>query len=506
MPRTAYMPYGVPMVTKFSPVFAQMIEQVLAQSEKEPLKVSGAEGVTYLRRHIQAEWDVSNVIVVGSDQVGLSMLLTAAGVTPGTRVLAPALASPMYFEAINALGAYADLVDIDENTWTIDPRCAESLVLGQTKAIIASHAFGFAPDMKELLAVAERHGLTVIEDGTWSAGGRYGGIRYQGRAVGSVGHFGYIACSYETPLRGISDSALLFCDDPALRQRLEDLVWTATLEQSEQCAGMNPYEERLLLLEMSMLPKWNERRKAISNRYREGLSSLPCKLPPDYGESYSSLFPLTLATLEVRDGLLKSLNEEGIAATRSCEFDVIESPLQGQEHRAQSPTSLLTTHSLLSQTLCLPCLPDMTDEEVEVCIAAVQSYFRSGDIYTLTPDLRLVVNGSQGTVSSLVHEAVVACQVLTANELSLLVLLLEAFPYYCPHELALARLTGAPIEVCRQQIEAADEQTLKDLLKDARTVLSGCRKKVLFLGLDLMSILETGWIARALPRKKAIVA
>jgi dTDP-4-amino-4,6-dideoxygalactose transaminase len=148
-----------------------------------------------LEHYVQQVWNIPAVLTVNSENATLEIVLAAAGVSDGTCVIMSALASEWMIATVNALGAEACLVDIDEATMTIDPIAVFQSINACTRAIIASHVCGFPPDMRKLMQMAGQYGISVIEDATWAAGGQYGGVRYSGQSVGSVGDYGYITCS-----------------------------------------------------------------------------------------------------------------------------------------------------------------------------------------------------------------------------------------------------------------------------------------------------------------------
>jgi dTDP-4-amino-4,6-dideoxygalactose transaminase len=137
-----------------------------------------------------ADLGVKHVALTVSGTFALSAAMTALGLGPGDEVLIPAHTYMATATAVLTSGAIPVLVDVDESI-TIDPDAIEATIGPRTKAIVPVHMWGAACNMDAIMAIAERHGLWVIEDACQGVG-----VGYEGRKFGSIGHVGAFSFNY----------------------------------------------------------------------------------------------------------------------------------------------------------------------------------------------------------------------------------------------------------------------------------------------------------------------
>jgi dTDP-4-amino-4,6-dideoxygalactose transaminase len=154
------------------------------------------------------------IIATNTGTAALHLGLLAAGVGPGDEVITPAFNFIADHQAIIATGATPVLCDVDEVTLGVDPDKVAALIGPRTKAIVPLYFGGVAGRVKELYAVAERHGLRVVEDATHAFG-----TRVEGRAIGS---FGDVTCFSFDPVKVITsiDGGAVVVGDPTVLERL----------------------------------------------------------------------------------------------------------------------------------------------------------------------------------------------------------------------------------------------------------------------------------------------
>lgn len=152
---------------------------------------------------------------VANGTAALALALTAGGVEPGDEVLVPALSfiasamAPLYQLAIPVF------VDIDPRTFNIDPAQLEAKITPRTRAIIPVHFHGLPADMDEILAIARRHDLLVVEDVAQAPG-----ASYKGRPVGSLGDIAAFSLNVQKNIPTCGEGGLVTTDDPVLHERV----------------------------------------------------------------------------------------------------------------------------------------------------------------------------------------------------------------------------------------------------------------------------------------------
>ncbi len=151
---------------------------------------------------------VKHAIGVNSGTDALIIGLRALGVGPGDEVITTPFSFFATAESISNLGATPVFVDVDEESFNIDPAAIEAAITPKTKAIMPVHVFGRPAAMDEIMTIAERHGLKVVEDCAQSFG-----ARYQGRQTGSIGHVGAFSFFPSKNLGAFGDGGLVATDD-----------------------------------------------------------------------------------------------------------------------------------------------------------------------------------------------------------------------------------------------------------------------------------------------------
>lgn len=136
-------------------------------------------------RALAARLGVKHALVTSSGTTALHLALIAAGIGPGDEVIVPALTFVATANAVRYTGATPVLVDIDPNTWCIDPAQIATHLTARTRAIVVVHLYGSPADMQAICALADFHGLTVIEDAAEGLGGRYHQSPHAGKPLGS---------------------------------------------------------------------------------------------------------------------------------------------------------------------------------------------------------------------------------------------------------------------------------------------------------------------------------
>src|SRR6202051_640312 len=128
--------------------------------------------------------------LAASGSNALAAAMTAVGLGPGDEIIIPSHNYMAPATSVLSVGAIPLIVDIDE-TITIDPKAIEAAIGPRTRAIVAVHMWGAACDMDAIMAIAQRHGLLVVEDACQGVGGGY-----KGRKLGSIGHIGAFSFNY----------------------------------------------------------------------------------------------------------------------------------------------------------------------------------------------------------------------------------------------------------------------------------------------------------------------
>jgi dTDP-4-amino-4,6-dideoxygalactose transaminase len=323
-----------------------------------------------------------HVVAVSSGTAALHLALDAIGVKAGDEVIVPSLTFCATVQAITAVGAIPVFCEIELDTLNIDVTDAASRITPRTRAIMPVHSCGIPCDMDELLPIAMRHGIAVVEDAAHAFGSSY-----RGRPIGS---FGDIACFSFDPIKNITcgeGGAIVLAGDALAdllrRKRLlginrdrwqrsgDDRPWSYRVEVQGFRYHMSNINAAIGLAQLRRLPWFRRRKQELVRRYNErfavveGVQLLRWQLDDCFPFSYV----LRVANGR-RDDLHSFLDKSGIGTS------VNYVPNHMQPFFAAFSGRLPKTQRAFGEIINLPLFTDMTDAEFERVATAVTSYFQ----------------------------------------------------------------------------------------------------------------------------------
>jgi perosamine synthetase len=311
----------------------------------------------------------------------LQLALYVSGVGPGDEVIVPSMSFIATANAVWQNGATPVFADVDPRTYNLDPAAVERVITPQTKAIMPVHQLGLPADMDPFLALAEAHGLALVEDAACAIG-----ARYKSRPIGSLGP---LACFSLHPRKVITtgEGGMIAVHDPAVANRLRqlrqhamdvsdlarhgarDVVIESYPERGWNCR-MTDMQATLGLCQMELLDEILVDRARLAARYTEALEQIPFLDPPyepEYAERTWQSYAVRLTTDAPigRDELMRSLLHDGIPTRRGVMAIHLESSYAGGE------VSLPHTEAAGRESMMLPLFPGMSDEQQDHVIEHV---------------------------------------------------------------------------------------------------------------------------------------
>lgn len=313
-PRPAPVPL-IDLVEQHAAIHAEVydaLERVFATQRF----VLGDE-VAELEQELAAYCDARQAIGCASGTDALLLALMALDIGPGDEVITTPFTFFATASAIHRTGARPVFVDIDADSFNLDPAAVAAAVTPRTRAILPVHLFGRCADMEPLWRLAVRHGLAIVEDAAQAIG-----ATYRGRHAGVLGTIGCFSFFPTKNLGGAGDGGLLTTDDPDLAQRLRRLRVHGDVGRYEHIeVGLNSRLDALqaavLRVKLRHLEDWTAARRENAQRYNDHFQSagldelivLPAEAPGDR-------HVFNQYCLRVRDGrrdaLLRSLHERQI--------------------------------------------------------------------------------------------------------------------------------------------------------------------------------------------------
>lgn len=275
---------------------------------------------------------------------------------------------------ISYVGAKPVFVDIEEETYNIDPAKIEAAITPKTKGIIVVHLFGQPARMDEIMAIATKYNLFVIEDCAQAIG-----ARYKGTPVGMIGDTGTFSFYPTKNLGGCGEGGMLVARDESLHTQASHIrVHGSDRRYYHDIVGgnfrMDGFQAGLLNVKLPHLEKWTARRQEIAARYRAGIALSEVRLPsePDYGRSVLHQFTIRHPK---RDTLREHLTQCDVGTDL-----IYPVPLHLQKCFADLgytqgafPIAEETSDTCIS----LPIFPELTDAQVDYVIASINSYSES---------------------------------------------------------------------------------------------------------------------------------
>jgi dTDP-4-amino-4,6-dideoxygalactose transaminase len=276
-------------------------------------------------------------------------------------------------------GAKPVFVDVQEDSYNLDPEKIEKAITKKTKAIVAVHLYGQAADIDPIKEIAKKHNLFLIEDCAQAhiaeyKGSRVGGLGeiaafsfYPGKNLGAYGEGGAVTTNNENLAKNIK----MIRDHGAL-QKYNHQIYGHNYR-------MDGIQGAVLGVKLKHLGKWTEGRRSVAAKYRKVLGDfdkiiLPAEM--NYAKHVYHLYVIRLrnGNSEKRDKLLKLLSEKGISA--GLHYPI---PLHMQEcfkslgyNRGDFPV----TENLAETGLSLPMFPELSDEQIDYVAEAIKSFFK----------------------------------------------------------------------------------------------------------------------------------
>jgi UDP-2-acetamido-2-deoxy-ribo-hexuluronate aminotransferase len=370
--------------TTFTDLWPEIEQRVAAVIRRGKYSHGGAvaEFETALARYTGAR----HVVGVNSGTDALVIALRAAGLRPGDEVVVPAFSFIASASAVVLAGGRPVFADIEPVTYGIDPAALAAAVTPATRFVLPVHLFAQLADLAGVLAVAEEHGLTVIEDSAEAIG-----MRWDGTHAGLLGRAGVLSFFPTKTLGAIGDAGAVITDDPELAGAAAALRhhgrFGRTLDNfpgishATELPGMNSKMDDLqaavLLAKLTRLDVDIKRRAVLADAYSARLGNIPgvIRLPTVISRPVPTTNVWYVYVIEVshRDELVRYLAERKIETETYYPVPLHLQPCFADLGHA--PGAFPVAERACGRTLALPLYPDLEPAAVdEVCDAISRFY------------------------------------------------------------------------------------------------------------------------------------
>jgi dTDP-4-amino-4,6-dideoxygalactose transaminase len=332
--------------------------------------VLGAE-VEAFEQEWAAYCGAKHCVAMGNGLDALHLALRAGGIGAGDEVIVPSNTYIATWLAVSHSGATPVPVEPELLTYNIDPARIDAAITPRTRAILPVHLYGLPADMKPILALAQRHGLLVLEDAAQAHGAIYNGIR--------CGHLGDAAAFSFYPgknLGAMGDAGAVTTDDDDMADRLRVLRnYGSRRKYENEVRGFNsrmdPLQAAFLRVKLRHLGEWNERRKAHASAYLKGLSDVERLVLPSVPAGTLPAWHLFVIRHSERDQLIAALAEAGVETL--AHYPVPPHLSEAYADMGMRAGSLPVAESISDTVLSLPIGPHLVATGLSEVIQAVRS-------------------------------------------------------------------------------------------------------------------------------------
>lgn len=326
-------------------------------------------------------------LAVNSATAGLHLALEALGIGPGDEVIAPTLTFTATVEVVRYLGADPVLVDVDPVTLNIDPAQVRAAITPRTKAIMPVHYGGLTCDMDAILAIAQEHGLKVVEDAAHALPSTW-----RGTLVGQLASDVTVFSFYANKTITTGEGGMAVTRDAALAQRMRTMrlhgmsrdafdrftsktpAWYYEVVAPGFKYNMTDIAAAMGVEQLARLPQFLQRRQQLASRYHEQLADLPLTLPALAPQGDIHAWHLYVIRLRddapmARDAVIQALSDRGIGT--SVHYVPLHRHPYWRDRYQLAPTQFPQADAAYQSMISIPLFTAMGDSDQDRVIAAL---------------------------------------------------------------------------------------------------------------------------------------
>lgn len=335
---------------------------------------AGGSFVAQFEKEFAAFCQSESAIGVGSGTAALWAALKGLGIGDGDEVITTPNTFIATAEAISLCCARPVFVDINEQTYNIDPELIEKAITSKTKAIIPVHLYGQMAEMDSIMEIARAHGLYVIEDACQAHGAEYKGRRagsigdagcfsfYPGKNLGAYGEAGAVV----TNITELAEKIRVFRDHGQKQKYYHSIIgWNAR---------MDGFQGAVLSVKLKLLPEWNEARRNNARLYNELLAGADGVIIPVEAEYAKHIYHIYAIRAKNRDALINALARKDV-------FCGIHYPVPLHLQDAYKPLgyskgSFPVAERCAEELVSLPMFSELTQEQIQKVVKEIRHFLK----------------------------------------------------------------------------------------------------------------------------------
>jgi dTDP-4-amino-4,6-dideoxygalactose transaminase len=359
--------HHAPLIDKFDRAIRQVIESSA---------FAGGPFVERFEEEFAAYCRSQYAIGVGNGTDALWLALLALGIGEGDEVITVPNTFFATVEAITYCKARPVFVDVDEDTFTMNPAELEASLTARTKAIIPVHLFGQPADMDPILEFARANGLFVIEDAAQAHG-----AEYKGRKAGTMGNAGCFSFYPGKNLGAFGEAGAVVTNDPELRKQIRVLRdHGQPRKYSHTSMGwncrMDGIQAAILSIKLRHLGEANLLRRKRALQYNQGFEGIEGVATPFEADYARHVYHVYAIRVQERDEVRRFLEEKGIGC--GVHYPI---PIHLQEacrNLGYTAGAFPVAEDLAEEFLSLPMFPELTEEQIEYVARCIRETVGAG--------------------------------------------------------------------------------------------------------------------------------
>lgn len=362
--------------------------KIKEEVDKEVMKVMESSAfingpaVKEFQKNLEHYLNVKHVIPCANGTDALQVAMMALGLKPGDEIITTTFTFIATAEVIALLGLSPVLVDVNPDTFNIDPEAIRSAITDKTKAIVPVHLFGQSAPMEEILKIAEEYKLFVIEDNAQAIGADYTFSNGSTKKTGTMGDVGCTSFFPSKNLGAFGDGGAIFTNNDKLAEELRAVVnHGMKIRYYHDFVGVNSrldsIQAAILNVKLQHLDSYCDSRREAADYYDKAFAKIPQLTTPTRHPNSTHVFhQYTLKTNNIdRLALQKYLNEQGIPM-------MIYYPVSLHQQQAYKNDRYLDgafpISELLSNTvISLPMHTELSTEQLDYIIHHVSTYIKN---------------------------------------------------------------------------------------------------------------------------------
>lgn len=316
---------------------------------------------------------VQRCIGVSNGLDALHLCLKALDIGPGDEVIVPSNTYIATVLAASYVGATPVFVEPDDATFNIDPALIEAAITPRTKAIMPVHLYGQCCQMDEIMELANKHGIHVIEDNAQSQG-----ATYNGKLTGSFGIVNGTSFYPGKNLGALGDAGAITTDDATIAAKIGALRnYGSQKKYYNETVGFNMRLDELqaafLSVKLKHLQKWTVERQQIAQWYDAALQGIGDIVTPAIAPAATHVYHLYVIRTKHRDALQQHLQQQGIGTL--IHYPIPPHLQQAYQHLGYQKGDFPIAEAMANTCLSIPMFPGLHQQQVQQVASAIQSFY-----------------------------------------------------------------------------------------------------------------------------------